>query len=215
MVVADRQRRGRGTGHGGGGAAGNALGVTKAIGVAGRDCNGLADFGWRQCVGGRRGAADGSAIGKPVVADGAQAIGIGQGVVGGQHFALRGAAGDGDRAGGCVIDVGHGRGRAAGYALGVTKTVGVAGLDCDRLADFGLRQGVASRSGAADRSAIGKPAVADGAQTIGIGQGVVGGQHFALRGGAGDGDDAAGCVVDCGIDAEVGRNAAAVVGIVR
>ena len=84
------------------------------VGVAGRDCDGLADlrFGQGQGAGGGAGDVDTGCF--PLVADGAQAVQVSQGVAGCEGLVLCGSAADTDRSSGQVIDVSHGDRKVTG-----------------------------------------------------------------------------------------------------
>ena len=121
-------------GHQGRRRAGHALGGAAAVGVVGDDDDRLADLGLAEQQRAAGGAADRCAVGKPLVADRAQPVDIGQRVRGRERLALRGRAADGHAADGCVVEGGHCGGRSAGLAFCRAKAVGVAGRDRDRLA---------------------------------------------------------------------------------
>ena len=105
---------------------------------------------------------------------------------------MGGGAADGDAARGAVVDVGHRCSGAAGHALGGTKAVGVASGHRHGLTHLSLGEHEGAGGGAADGCACGAPLVADGAQAVEIGQGVVHRQGLPLGGGAADGDAARG-----------------------
>ena len=167
-----------------------------AVGVAGRDCDGLADLGLGQRQGARGGACDVDAARFPLVADGAQHVNVGQGVGRRQGLALRGRAAEGHVARGRVVGVGYGQAGAAADTLGVALAVGVAGLHRDGFADLGLCQHQGAGGRAADDRIASLPLVADGAQHVKVGQSIGSRQGLALRGRAAQADSAGGRIVD-------------------
>ena len=128
-----------------------------------------------------------------------------------RFFGDRSDGGDGD-ARGVVVDVADVDRDAADGFIGAVA-VGVGGGDVDAVADhaFGERE---RGAGAEHVVAAVVPGVGDGAHAVGIGEVVRGGQHFALRRGAGDGDGTGGRVVGVGDgDGKYINNAFAAVGI--
>ena len=167
-----------------------------SVGVAGGDADRFAYVGLAQGVGRAGGTGDGAAVGLPLVADGTQAVHIGQSVGSGQGLALSRRTGDGHGTRRSIVDVGHGGGGAAGDGFGSAMAVGVAGGNTDRLAHLGLTQGVGAAGSARDGAAVGLPLVADGTQTVHVGQGVGSGQGLAFGCGAGEGHTTCGCVIN-------------------
>ena len=89
--------------------------------------------------------------------------------------------------------------RAAGHGFQGAAAIGVAGFDEDGGAHVTGSEGVGGP--AAQGGGPGFPGVGNGAQTIGIGQVVAGGECLALSGRAADGDTAGGGVIcSCDID---------------
>ena len=161
-------------------AARNRLGRAVTIDIARSHADDLADHGLGQHQGAACRASDVGACRRPLVADRAHAVGVGQVVGGRQRLALSGAASDRDRASGQVIDVGHRRGRAARHRLGCVTAIGVVGHHRDGFADQRLGQHQAAGDGTSKVAARCLPLVADHAQAVSIGQGVGHQQRLTL-----------------------------------
>ena len=202
------QRHGTGrrivdVGNGRRGRAGLALQRTVTVGVAGDGTDLLPDLRFAQGEAARGGATDAApgrtvACALPLVADGAQAVDVGQGVAGGQRLTLGRRAGYADCSRWCVIDIGDGCGCSTGHRLRRAMAVGVAGGDADGLADlrFGQHQGTGRCT--ADGNAVGLPLVRDYARAIDVGERVGGGEGLPLRRRAGYADCSRRCVIDVG-----------------
>ena len=195
-------------GHARCGNTGNGLHGAAAVGVTGAhaDLTAHLRFSQGQFVG--RGAIDrgpGFSIGGalPLVSDHPHAIDIGQRVGGGQSLALSRGAGDGDTAGGEVIDVRHCEGGVAGNGLRGAETIGITRAHPDPPAHLCIGQAQGVVRGAIDRGPgqpIGSalPLVSDRTQAIKICEGIGCRECLILCGGAADGDAARWGVVDVG-----------------
>ena len=178
-------------------AAGQALSRSLAVGVAGDHLDGVADLGLRRLEGAAGCAGDVLAVGKPLVAEASQAVGVADGVGDrSKNRTLSRRAGDGDGAARHVVEVRHRAGRGAGQALRRAVPVRVAHVDGDGLADFvhARREGAAGRVG--NRHAAGGPLVAERAQPVGVVDAAcIGGEGLSFGRVAGNEDVAGGRVV--------------------
>ena len=133
-------------------------------------------------------AADGLAVALPLVLDLRRVNAVAVGDLRGQYAADFGFTGDVDAARLVGRVFADGGGRLAGDAFGVRLAVGVFGFDGDALA-FVRRADLVGRA-LPDFCAVGKPAVGDGADAVGVLQVVRGGEGLADFCRAADGDAA-------------------------
>ena len=170
--------------------AGQALRRAVAVRVARADREGFADFQLGRRKSGGGGADDRRAVGGPLIAERAQAVGVCDAPrVRGEGLSFRRVAGDVDVAGGKIVHVGNRRCGGAGQGFDRAFAVGVAGDDRDGLADLGFRQYQAAAGRAGNRGAAGLPDIVEAAEAVGVGDRAdVGGKRLPLGLRAGDGD---------------------------
>ena len=91
------------------------------------------------------------AVAQPLVAEGAEAVGVGDaGGVGGEDLILGGGAGDADVAGGVVVDVDDRTDGVTGQVSVVLVAIGVADGDRNHWCRRRIARGVGAAGGAGD-----------------------------------------------------------------
>ena len=109
---------------------------------------------------------------------------------------MGGNAGDGDAAYGQVVGVDDCLCSAAAHGLSRAVDIGVAGRNCEGLANFGLGKDVGAGSGTRDGGARSTPLVTYVAQAVQVGERIGSCQCLPLCGGARDGHSASWAAID-------------------